>query len=284
MVALWGSGKTARGKQGGRIDPLPHGAPQGTQEGTQRCFVPCLGHQSPEEGERGQRGARVPSAGLERLLSRGLVQSEKEVSTAQLSQSTKKKKKKEKKKKTERGAGPGPTNSRRAFDYRSIYSESSADGGNTREGKTKKSPSVQASVGKGTALCGAGRLWDRRRSEHQGARAPRPGGNGAARRGAPGERAPRASGRRARKGLGGDARLAGWRGVPKNHAQRGAGSRTRWMEQPRGYLSPKGVRGEGAQGLRSPWSGGGTVGMRSPAGGRGSSSPGASSGMCKHRA
>lgn len=98
---------------------------------------------------------------LELLLCQHLVQSEKK--SAQHSYHRVQKKDK-------RRAGSDPANSRRAFDYGSIYSESSAD--NTREGRRKALTSKPAWGG--TALCGglaAGRLWDRRRSEHHGARA-----------------------------------------------------------------------------------------------------------------
>lgn len=102
---------------------------------------------------------RVPN--LELLLCQHLVQSEKK--SAQHSYHRVQKKDK-------RRAGSDPANSRRAFDYGSIYNESSAD--NTREGRRKALTSKPAWGG--TALCGglaAGRLWDRRRSEHHGARA-----------------------------------------------------------------------------------------------------------------
>lgn len=53
-------------KQGGRIDPLHHGAPQGTQEGTQRCFVPCpaSGTRAPRRasGAGGEHGSPAPAS------------------------------------------------------------------------------------------------------------------------------------------------------------------------------------------------------------------------------
>lgn len=257
----------------------------------------CLRHRSPEEGERGWRGARVPSAGLERLLSRCLVQSEKK--SAQHSYH-----RVQKNGKTRRAGPHQLTQGVRLRIY--LQRESSADGGNTREGKRKALASKPAWGG--TALCGgaglagprggpggcevaAGRLSDRRRSEHHGARAPRPGCAG--RRGEA-RRAREHQGQRwwppargtggARQGLGGDGRLARWRGVPKGHAQGRGGSRTGWTERARGHLSPKGVRGEGVPGVVLPsarwWDHGEGDGAAEPSGAAGSS-PGASSGMCK---
>ncbi|KAM6044361.1 uncharacterized protein VSU04_013834 [Chlamydotis macqueenii] len=176
------------------------GTPPGTgQPPKAQRALSCPGHRSPEGGEGGWRGEpgphRQPRAAAE-PVSRTI---RKEVSTAQLSQSTKRKEKKKRKKKRKEAQGWAPPThaGRSTTDLFTARPQPAA----ARE-KANRKPQRPSQRGEGQpcaerAGCGrrAGRLWGRRRSEHHGTQAPRPGCAGrprAARRDTPAKRAPRA--------------------------------------------------------------------------------------------
>lgn len=136
----------------------------------------------PAPGTGARRRARgaggeswIPTAGLERLLSRCLVQSE--MKSAQHSHHRVQKETKKTKKPGERRRA-GPPQLTQGVRLR-IYLQRVLSRQRQHMRRRMVSPSVQASVGDraGRPRVAAGRLWDRR-SEHHGARALRAGGAG----------------------------------------------------------------------------------------------------------